>query len=433
MGSEIRVTAPNDVLEVSRALQAVNRSLLELQQQGRAAERTAARLIANGLQSPANRVNRTAAVDPWRGAVPEFEPTPITFPKRFGRAAIAQPVIGQKDVRVEDGRAISSSIYTTKIQLTVWTGQRNTSLSRLYDNPPTTGANNYLINSESLIPDIALPLGNGKCIIVLAVWLYADARRWSGTGRSGPKLQRDLTAFLCGPDQIKEIQVKGVLANILTHLFNNLDDIAMQNNNLFPSGQFPSNMFTTPTPDTTLKEGPDQDGPDESIPGSTVSIDPTDTFMSIRPSSPEIFSKLHQYCVDNNIPSFVTPQNLQVFPSAGERLYTDTLGVSPNSGAVTGFYQGRASNSLIGNENSPYYYIKKADAASSYSPAPNYNFSVAESAPRLRLGFELTGIGGTAGANLYTATILPNWDWRSPAYCRNMCLALGFTAEDLSF
>ena len=86
MASEINIRPPAVILETSRALQAANRRRLELRQGDGWAERRATRTVERGMAFAESQISRAAGrADPWRGAVPEFEPQPMIPAKRFGK------------------------------------------------------------------------------------------------------------------------------------------------------------------------------------------------------------------------------------------------------------------------------------------------------------------------------------------------------------
>ena len=81
----IEVRTPAEVNEVSRALQLRNRQRLEDRQADGWAERKATRLVQRARSFADNRVSKAAKDDPWKCAVPEFDPTPEVRARILGR------------------------------------------------------------------------------------------------------------------------------------------------------------------------------------------------------------------------------------------------------------------------------------------------------------------------------------------------------------
>lgn len=86
MRIEVRTAA--EVGEVSRALQLANRRRLEERQADGWAERDALRLAQRAQGLVSDPASRAAANDPWKGAVPEFEPVPESRARRFGKGIL---------------------------------------------------------------------------------------------------------------------------------------------------------------------------------------------------------------------------------------------------------------------------------------------------------------------------------------------------------
>jgi|GEM_PF-4565019 len=85
MASRLRFALPSELLEVSRSLQAANRRRLD--------ERNREGWLVRRVQATAGREEgrpdspiwrSRPGTDPWRGAVPEFEPPRLPFAPRFG-------------------------------------------------------------------------------------------------------------------------------------------------------------------------------------------------------------------------------------------------------------------------------------------------------------------------------------------------------------
>jgi hypothetical protein len=70
----IEVRTPAEVSEVSRALQRANQRRLADRQADGWAERDAVRLVQRARSKADNLASRAAKADPWKGAIPEFDP-----------------------------------------------------------------------------------------------------------------------------------------------------------------------------------------------------------------------------------------------------------------------------------------------------------------------------------------------------------------------
>lgn len=109
----IEVRSPAEVAEVSLALQAANQQRLADRQADGWAERDASRLAERAQSLVDNPASRQAANDPWRGAVPEFEPVPEVRARLFGKRF---EVAGAYWRHAQDGR------------LHIWTASREHSI-----------------------------------------------------------------------------------------------------------------------------------------------------------------------------------------------------------------------------------------------------------------------------------------------------------------
>lgn len=79
MTTRVDIQVPASVLEASRALQAANRERLVERNEEGWTQRDATRLVRKGLEFSGSQISRAAGRrDPWRGAVPEFEPPRFT-------------------------------------------------------------------------------------------------------------------------------------------------------------------------------------------------------------------------------------------------------------------------------------------------------------------------------------------------------------------
>lgn len=85
MSNRIEVRTPSQVIEASDAIQAANRRRLERRTAEGWTERRAARLVQDGLRFADSQTSRAAANDPWKGAVPEFDPVPAARGHLFGK------------------------------------------------------------------------------------------------------------------------------------------------------------------------------------------------------------------------------------------------------------------------------------------------------------------------------------------------------------
>lgn len=85
MSSRVHIHTPAEVAEVSRALQVANRRRMEERQADGWAERDALRLAQQARALVDNPASRAAKNDPWRGAIPEFEPIPEVRQRLAGK------------------------------------------------------------------------------------------------------------------------------------------------------------------------------------------------------------------------------------------------------------------------------------------------------------------------------------------------------------
>lgn len=85
MTPRIDIQTPAEVNETARALQTANRRRLEERQAQGWAERDALRLAKQARALVGSEASRAAKNDPWRGAVPEFEPVPDVRQKLLGK------------------------------------------------------------------------------------------------------------------------------------------------------------------------------------------------------------------------------------------------------------------------------------------------------------------------------------------------------------
>ena len=83
MRIEVRTAA--EVNEVSRALQRANQRRLADRQADGWAERDAVRLVQRARSKADNLASRAAKSDPWKGAIPEFDPAPEVRTKILGK------------------------------------------------------------------------------------------------------------------------------------------------------------------------------------------------------------------------------------------------------------------------------------------------------------------------------------------------------------
>lgn len=81
----IEVRTPAEVNEVSRALQRTNQRRLADRQADGWAERDAVRLAQRARSLVGNPASKAAKNDPWKGAIPEFDPAPEVRAKLLGK------------------------------------------------------------------------------------------------------------------------------------------------------------------------------------------------------------------------------------------------------------------------------------------------------------------------------------------------------------
>lgn len=81
----INIHTPAEVTEVARTLQLANRRRLEERQADGWLERDATRLAQRARSLVNDPASRRAKYDPWKGAVPEFDPVPDVRARRMGK------------------------------------------------------------------------------------------------------------------------------------------------------------------------------------------------------------------------------------------------------------------------------------------------------------------------------------------------------------
>lgn len=84
----IEVRTPAEVNEVSRALQRANQRRLADRQADGWAERDAVRLAQRARSHVGNPASKAAKSDPWKGAIPEFDPVPESRAHRRGKGIL---------------------------------------------------------------------------------------------------------------------------------------------------------------------------------------------------------------------------------------------------------------------------------------------------------------------------------------------------------
>lgn len=483
---EFRVRTPAAVLEASRALQAANRARLDARNRDGTTQRSAARIAANALQFAESRISKAAGFqDPWKGAVPEFEPIPPVFARRFGKT-LAHATVGLK-TKDELNYDYDSQRTYVEHSLSVWSGKRNASILKTYEIPfvttdrtevvetigtpypaPTGYPGSWLLRSyiaeyDAVVlkndfrnPLFSIPVGRDKSIVVSGFFFLSTGTKeekyfesiqlndtespwghlWGNdsyrnaisyiiedtdTFTSYPVLitTEPPIAFLCTPTAIKEITVKGTLLEIMEAQYEALEESVSG-----PTGL--SNILDTenyPGGISAFMYGLADDWSFTKGPMTIASVN----VPSHKPTAPDIFRDLYDYCVEKDIAPFAVESELKTFSSARKKLYTDTTGIYPG---VTGFYQN-------GNPLAPLHYMYKADGETVYQATPMLRFKFSPDAPEIpdeddfsNANFDPDELGGYV--LLQEAVTLPAWDWFDPAYCRAMCLALGFTEEDLT-
>jgi hypothetical protein len=474
---EIRIRTPADVLEASRALQAANRAALDARNQDGTAQRSAARVARNALRFAESQISRAAGGrDPWKGAVPEFEPIPPTFARRFGKQ------LAHATVSYETKYELSYSFGYDKEtpverKIKIWTGKRNASLTKTYgllfatedrisseqvEGEPYTVTDpqtqrviqlreykNYsdTVVVENNFDDIVftLPAGKDKSIVVIGfvgtssgtneqsrfrviqayneetgVWqsfyqeddiesLYTQVLEDTDTfiNYTPIRTEHEPVAFLCSPAEIKEITVQGTLLDIMESWKEDAEGTGLQDY-LFE--------FDGPGADRTFTPGP-----------TRFNGDYVTSYIEL-PTAPDAFESLYGYCVANDITPFVTENELKTFDPARKKLRTDTVGANST---VKGFYEN-------GNQQRLLYYMYETDIVDQFKASPALRFRVDPAAPVIRdeldesnANYDPDELGGYT-IN-YRFNVHPTWDWFDHAYCRAMCLALGFTEQDLTF
>lgn len=481
---KFRVRTPAAVLEASRALQAANRARLDARNRDGTTQRSAARVVANALQFAESRISKAAgSQDPWKGAVPEFEPIPPVFARRFGKT-LAHATVGLI-IKDELNYNYQSQRTYVEYSLSAWSGKRNASILKTYEIPFVTDdrtqvvetigtpypapagypeswlLRSYIAEYDTVVlkntfrnPLFSIPAGKNVSIVVSGFFALSTGTNekkyfesiqlndtespwghlWgfntdknaisyiiedTNTFTSYPVLitTEPPIAFLCTPTAIKEITVKGTLLEIMEAQYDALEESVSDPTGLssildtenYPGGI--SAFMYGLAGVLSFAKGP--------ITSANV--------PSHKPTAPDIFRDLYDYCVEKDIAPFAVESELKTFGSARKKLYTDTTGVYPG---VTGFYQN-------GNPLAPLHYMYKADDETVYQATPMLRFKFSPDAPEIpdeddfsNANFDPDELGGYV--LLQDAVTLPAWDWFDHTYCRAMCLALGFTPEDLT-
>jgi hypothetical protein len=86
--TRIDIQTPSEVGETARVLQLANQRRLADRQADGWAEREAERLAERARSFVGNPASKAAKDDPWRGAVPEFDPPPEVRTRRFGKGIL---------------------------------------------------------------------------------------------------------------------------------------------------------------------------------------------------------------------------------------------------------------------------------------------------------------------------------------------------------
>jgi len=107
----IEVRSPAEVAEVSLALQAANQQRLADRQADGWAERDASRLAERARTLVDSPASRRAGNDPWRGAVPEFEPVPEVRSRRFGKGILISGAVPYIDGKLKAKSSPFQDVY----------------------------------------------------------------------------------------------------------------------------------------------------------------------------------------------------------------------------------------------------------------------------------------------------------------------------------
>jgi hypothetical protein len=107
----IEVRTPAEVSEVSRALQRANQRRLADRQADGWAERDAVRLVQRARSKADSLASRAAKADPWKGAIPEFDPPPEVRAHRGGRGILVTAAGEYADGKIKAKAAPFQNVY----------------------------------------------------------------------------------------------------------------------------------------------------------------------------------------------------------------------------------------------------------------------------------------------------------------------------------
>ncbi len=107
----IEVRTPAEVGEVSRALQRTSQRRLADRQADGWAERDAVRLAQRARSLVASPASRAAKSDPWKGAIPEFDPAPEVRAHRRGKGLLVTATGEQVDGKIKAKAAPFQNVY----------------------------------------------------------------------------------------------------------------------------------------------------------------------------------------------------------------------------------------------------------------------------------------------------------------------------------
>jgi len=215
-----------------------------------------------------------------------------------------------------------------------------------------------------------------------------------------PEIITENKAYICSENSIKEITLKGALLNVVEELNPTTllptDDINGTQFNTF------SNIFSD-TESLRSVLGRAREG----FLSGPYAPEPSPPAVQAL-TSPTIFKRIYDYMAIKNMPPFVALEEILAYTNATKTIRTDTSKgyYATNNFADSLHYQQINPNDSSVRDN--FFVLRILDNA---IPLPD----------------------DVTGTNVATSerTIYAAWDWGDAAYCRRMCLALGFTPEDL--
>jgi hypothetical protein len=474
MATRIRVTAPSALLEASRALQAANRRRLE----GRNREGH----VIGRIQTAARReeVNPAATIwrsrpdlDPWRGAVPEYEDPGIQRSKRLGYEVGSVSVeTTQADDKVDykitsaDGsstytisQATGMRLYNENSVQTIVTPGAKVPL-KIPEIWVGTTTYNKRVKSDNIIWDVysqALVLPVGKDVAIICVFfqhykttvqadgltqevivtdydpsgenpqIFTKSITWTGAASSsvGSSSGRSQQAVIVSKSSVRQIPVPGTLLEKWQQ-FQPLGTFKQfpggTRGELSISGTFaniPAVAIRDPTPINTITYGQSTGGfivvENGSVNRPTINSPTTGSYSTYQYLISGLELQLSQNTYD--------PSAMPISRAGSTSLDVITPGIySALSGGVSSVLTGaQAADRLEGVGIPAYSLLPTTSGPTRFDLTPG--FYIGQEKPTFSR--VANPRGRVDGGNVFF------WDWGNPGYCRARLLELGFSEADL--